>query len=343
MSSSAGALLLSCPDGLLGAPFDCGELTEFFDEMDVVVEIQLLSGLTWEFARDSIASFFQKDLQIYFLCGIFHGDESGEWQLADKLLGYWDVASEWRLSGNSCEPDKHLLILADSCYSGRWVHQALGLKLRNVSVQASCGPSYTCSDGDSHFGSFSTYWADIQRKPPQDEDESDPWLDRLQPLYTKCRDVVLKGKKLMFVGSTSDKTEKLSIRIMKRSDRSGFFTEPVLHAYQSSFDDIWSGKFRLQEMQERQGKLFLDLMQKGWRENDEDLIAQADAIRVLLKMQLVSDMTTLAPDQGCSDPKGDASGPQSFCHAASYHFFNFAKLLSNCIVDGCTKSQLYTL
>lgn len=68
-----------------------------------------------------------------------------------RILQKWDDA---RARGTA----HHFLIISDACYSGHMVTEAAELGLRDVSVQASCHPSFTSLDAEGECFSDLLVW-----------------------------------------------------------------------------------------------------------------------------------------------------------------------------------------
>ena len=133
-------------------------------------------------------------------------------------------------------------------------------------------------------------------------------MDRLQPVHKKHRDVHLQSGErkiqLAFMGNASVELEN-TIRSVPKSERSGFFTPAVVCAYKSSFTDIWSGNYAWQDMQERQGSLLIGLVS-----DNSELFDHGAELRLMFQMQLISDMASLLPQQGCDHPDQSACWPE---------------------------------
>ena len=125
--------------------------------------------LSFSEIMQKIEKFFGKASEVHILWGIFHGAVAsiescgvkkyiGCWVLSNneqvslsRILQKWDDA---RARGTA----HHLLIISDACYSGHMVTEAAELGLRDVSVQASCHPSFTSLDAEGECFSDLLVW-----------------------------------------------------------------------------------------------------------------------------------------------------------------------------------------
>ena len=125
--------------------------------------------LSFSEIMQKIEKFFGKESEVHILWGIFHGAVAsiescgvkrhiGCWVLSNneqvslsRILQKWDDA---RARGTA----HHLLIISDACYSGHMVTEAAELELEDVSVQASCHPSFTSLDTEGECFSDLLVW-----------------------------------------------------------------------------------------------------------------------------------------------------------------------------------------
>ena len=114
---------------------------------------------------EKIENFFGKESEVHILWGIFHGaiafdgeQETGCWVLSNnELVSLSCILQKWYFARDKGTAH-HLLIISDACYSGHMVTEAAELALRDVSVQASCHPSFTSLDTERQCFSDLLVW-----------------------------------------------------------------------------------------------------------------------------------------------------------------------------------------
>eukprot|EP00435_Cladocopium_sp_Y103_P044243 s2049_g12.t1 len=135
------ALVLSCEVPgeypLPGARYNAEKLSKFFRRANVPTRLNVGGKLTLERAKEDISDFFSTHCQVHVLYGIFHGSQ-GSWKLSDgTTLMLADILEQWD-SAKAQGTAQHLLIVSDSCQSGRMVNEATLLGRGDIAVQASC-------------------------------------------------------------------------------------------------------------------------------------------------------------------------------------------------------------
>ena len=119
-------------------------------------------------------NFTMGDSDIIFLYYTGHGiKNTGDWAIARANEGRGfdqitldNVIKTWRSTKHNRNRDCHLVIIADSCYSGQWVAKIdkrrksddsnVLADVQNISMLASCGPYETCSE-TKDGGEFTKY------------------------------------------------------------------------------------------------------------------------------------------------------------------------------------------
>lgn len=208
-------------DPLKGVYQNAGGASKVLMKLEILPDCSYGGELSFSEIMQKIEKFFGKESEVHILWGIFHGAVAsiescgvkkhiGCWVLSNnehvslsRILQKWDDA---RARGTA----HHLLIISDAWYSGHMVTEAAKLGLRDVSVQASCHPSFTSLDTEGQ--SFSDLLVMIleqhHRLPMSRNDHlQDPAdlaegiLNRHQPRFYRAADA--RPLDWSFVGESS--------------------------------------------------------------------------------------------------------------------------------------------
>ncbi len=102
---------------------------------------------------------FSLDSTFHIIYYSGHGDTTGDWMFIDyernsyETISFDQVYTLWKQTKRG--QNQTLVIITDSCYSGKWVEKARGLL--DVIVQASCGPNQLAMDSN-YGGVFTQRW-----------------------------------------------------------------------------------------------------------------------------------------------------------------------------------------
>ena len=155
------ALILSSEakglDALDGARKNAEDAGKVLRGMHILPECWFGGRISLKHFMEKIEEFFGIESEVHILWGIFHG-KKGCWVLYNnELVRFFFILQKWyfaRQKGTA----HHLLIVSDACESGQMVSEAAELKLEDVSVQASCHPSFTSLDTEEETFSALLVW-----------------------------------------------------------------------------------------------------------------------------------------------------------------------------------------
>ena len=113
-----------------------------------------------EMMADVNDAFSNKDADVIFLYYTSHGcNPNGDWAIPKKgdapgfdIVSLHEIRELWNATWRHRKTNSHLVIIADSCYSGAWVKkidEERNGTFRNVNISmvASCRANETCYDG----------------------------------------------------------------------------------------------------------------------------------------------------------------------------------------------------
>ena len=107
---------------------------------------------------DKLRSFFACSRPLHVVYFLGHGRQTdGAWKLArDTCVEFADIIDAWdlRVTGRA---QRQLLIVSDSCYSGKLCVQAARLNRSDIFLQASCDVGEQAVDGK-----FTPEWVNLQ-------------------------------------------------------------------------------------------------------------------------------------------------------------------------------------
>jgi len=142
---------------LEGASKNAEDASKVLRRMKIPAECQFGGRISLTQFTEKIEEFFEIESDLHILWGIFHG-ERGCWVLSSKeLVSLFFILQKWYFARDKGTAH-HLLIVSDACESGQMVTEAAELALRDVSVQASCHPSFTSLDTEGECFSDLLVW-----------------------------------------------------------------------------------------------------------------------------------------------------------------------------------------
>ena len=312
-AGAAGALILSCYSvegerDLQAARSDSEDLQRFCASWNIKVDILVEPKLSIQDVEMSISIFLSQPLGDYFIFGIFHGQEDGAWKLQGGRLDFDAIAEMWIELGRD-NFSKTLFLFCDSCFSGQWPRIASERKIPGISVQASCGAAYSCSDDVDE--TFTRSWCMFHR---QRQGKRQHWkhffypgqLDVQQPTYYFCpqgrrprarfltqdKDVI----KVQVCGIGAQECGEDTMSLMcppPKPDHTGVVTGRILQYYHKNFGEMWSGKFSCQRIKAKQE---LRLQKLGLNNSLKDTVSY------LFQLQYISDMKVSYPADNVDDP-----------------------------------------
>jgi hypothetical protein len=112
----------------------------------------------------------QWDYDYYWVYYSGHGSSSGgKWCLPENTrVGFEDVRDVWKES-RAAKRGARLIIVSDSCYSGKWCEALKASGDQNIAIQAASVPTSTSADLGWNGGRFTTEWTRLSKKVhPQD-------------------------------------------------------------------------------------------------------------------------------------------------------------------------------
>jgi hypothetical protein len=139
----------------------------FVDDCNIDVDAKVNASKASVLA-DARQLFMGKDTCYLFYSG--HGNDDGSWYLTSKIphtdlyqrehLSPSELDELWQESRRGKTTSGKLIIISDSCHSGKW---ATHFEDRpDVIVQASCGPDQECSDYENG-SSFTSAWVKMNK------------------------------------------------------------------------------------------------------------------------------------------------------------------------------------
>ena len=142
---------------LEGAYKNAEDASKVLRRMKIPAECQFGGRLSLTQFMEKIEEFFEIESDLHILWGIFHG-ERGCWVLSNKeLVSLFSILQKWYFARGKGTAH-HLLIVSDACESGLMVTEAAERALEDVSVQASCHPSFTSLDTEGECFSDLLVW-----------------------------------------------------------------------------------------------------------------------------------------------------------------------------------------
>lgn len=100
-------------------------------------------------------AFARMDVRAFFVYYSGHGyTDDGAWHLGDEALAPDELFQLWQKSLSGQSGESVLVIISDSCYSGKWVEAASQAQLSSVAVQSATDQSNPSYDNTETGGVF---------------------------------------------------------------------------------------------------------------------------------------------------------------------------------------------
>ena len=147
---------------LAGVQHDLFTMREFFGRGQDIEELFCYNHVDaqgGDWLRDKLRqAFTRQDVHAFFVYYAGHGCcGNGAWYLGDGAndsLAPAELFRLWQESPSGQSGESTLLIISDSCFSGKWVEAAQQASLANVAVQSSTDESHLSFDWGDRGGKF---------------------------------------------------------------------------------------------------------------------------------------------------------------------------------------------